>query len=131
MATNILGKGFDFPIQYERGKWATAEGVGSVKAGVFYLLSTKIGERFFRPEFGSLLPTLVFEPLDSTTIQLAEVYAEEAIRNWIPRIKHVTVRGVINRDQENRLDLYVECRVIDRPVPEAFIYPFYVQGGIQ
>ena len=131
MPNEILGKGFDFPIQYERGKWATAEGVHSVKAGIFYLLSTRIGERFFRPEFGSLLHTLVFEPLDNTTIQLAEVYAEDAIRNWIPRVQYVKAKGVISREQENRLDLYIECRVINRPVPEEFVYPFYVQGGIQ
>lgn len=131
MSTGVLGKGFSFPIQYEAGKWRTASDVSSVKAGVFYVLSTRIGKRFFRPEFGSLLHTLIFEPLDETTIQLAEVYAEEAIRNWVPRIQYVRATGKVSTQQENRLDLYIECKVIDKPVPEAFIYPFYVQGDIQ
>lgn len=130
MSKDLLGTGFKFPIEFDNGKLATSSSVNSVKSAVFYLLSTRIGERFFRPDFGSLLYTLIFEIADETTIHLAEVYAEDSIKSWIPRIKRVSIKGYISDEQENRIDLYIECVTIDNPVPEAFIYPFYVKGAM-
>lgn len=129
--SSILGRGWEYPIQYEQGKFAQRGDALSVRAAVFYVLSTRVGSRFMRPKFGSMLYTLLFDGLTDETIQLAEVFAEDAIRQWVPRVQSVRCRGRINSANDHQLDLFIECRLIDSSVPEAFIYPFYVQGGIQ
>ena len=50
-----------------------------------------------RPEFGSRLHSLVFAPINSSTMNLARYYAEEALTRWEPRIEldDVDTRAVV------------------------------------
>lgn len=54
---------------------------------VVNILTTPIGERPFEPEFGSILPTLLFEPISDVTSWSIETEIFEALGRWQPRIR--------------------------------------------
>ena len=62
------------------------EDVDIAKRDLLNHFYTRKGERLGEPEFGSILPDLVFEPLDDFTISLVEDDVREVIGNdprWI------------------------------------------------
>lgn len=127
MSTTILGKGLSFPYHFRHGHLLVAEAEASVEAAVRMLFATRVGERFMLPQYGSHLPHLLFEPCDSITAHRLEVYAVEAIRRWIPRIRRVSARATpIPADHMFRVE--IEYELINSPTPRTFIYPFYLQS---
>ena len=128
MSTEILGRGLDYPYQFDRGILKTVEGEDSVKAALKMLLSTPIGSRFMLPEYGSNLPLLLFEPCDDQTAIRAESYVGEAVERWIPRIRSARVRVVAEPDR-HRLVISMTYTLINDPSTRTFVYPFYLQTG--
>ncbi len=59
----------------------------SIAQSIKMILTTTPGERVMRPEYGSRLQELVFQPNDATTAGLAIQYVKEAITRWEPRIR--------------------------------------------
>ena len=59
----------------------------SIAQSITMILATTPGERVMRPEYGSRLQELVFQPNDATTAGLAIQYVKEAISRWEPRIR--------------------------------------------
>lgn len=57
-----------------------------IRDSVKTILLTKLGQRYFVPDFGSNLWSLIFEPNDKVTSALAEEYARTALREWEKRI---------------------------------------------
>lgn len=123
--TKILGSGVDFPYQFRVGELETADGFASVEAAIRMVLNTRKGQRFMLPQYGSDLPLLVFEPCDNQTAMLAELYAKEAIRAWIPRVRslRVTARPV---PEEHLMRLEIRYTTVTEPNERMMIYPFYL-----
>ena len=76
-------------------------GVDHVAQSISDILSTPIGSRLMRRDYGSLLPELVDQPQNAAT--LVRVYAAiaSALMRWEPRVRisnlamHNTVAGLI------------------------------------
>lgn len=64
-----------------------ARASASIAQSIKMILATTPGERVMRPEYGSRLQELVFQPNDPTTAGLAIQYVKEAISRWEPRIR--------------------------------------------
>jgi phage baseplate assembly protein W len=79
-----------------------------IRDSVKTILLTKLGQRYFVPDFGSRLWSLVFEPNDTVTSALAEEYARSALREWEKRIDVMQV--ITNRD-EHQLTVTVVYRI--------------------
>ena len=75
-----------------------------LKTSVINILLTARGERVMRPEFGSLIPSSVFEQNDDTLISTIGSSIQEAIERWDDRIAFLDYRG--ERD-ENTLRIHV------------------------
>ncbi|HBY80792.1 MAG TPA: baseplate protein, partial [Cyanobacteria bacterium UBA11148] len=66
--------------------------IRNIEESIAIILGTKIGERVYRPDFGSRLFELAFAPMNTQTLLLIRLYVEEALTMWEPRIVVDAVR---------------------------------------
>src|SRR5918912_1215164 len=89
---DFLGSGWKFPPRLDsRGRIELVHQEQDVEEAVKLILLTRPGERAMRPEFGSRIHELVFDPNDSATAGLARRYVQEALMRWEPRIQVLNV----------------------------------------
>jgi phage baseplate assembly protein W len=125
----FLGRGWAFPVAPDaRGEVALAEYERDVQEAVRIILGTAQGERVMRPDFGAGLETLVFEPMNTTTIALVRHRVEQALITWEPRIDNVTVE-VRAEPTRGRLSIDVRYRVRATNTFYNLVYPFYLLEG--
>src|SRR5947207_859088 len=83
----FLGIGWAFPIQVEAdGKIRAAEHEEDIRQAIRIILSTNLGERIMRPDFGAGLNAFLFEPVSTTTMALVQTRVKRALVDWEPRI---------------------------------------------
>jgi uncharacterized protein len=127
MNTDILGKGFAFPLRLNsHGGIQESQHAQKVKESVLTLLGTQHGERLMRPTFGCNLRSLVFAPNSAATANLARHYVEEGLRTWEARIilEEVTVE---NDHSQARLLIHIRYRLRSNYEPQNLVYPFYLR----
>ncbi len=125
----FLGRGWAFPVAPDaRGEVALVEYERDVRDAVRIILGTAQGERVMRPDFGAGLETLVFEPMNTTTIALVRHRVEQALITWEPRIDSITVE-VRAEPTRGRLDIEVRYRVRAANTFYNLVYPFYLLEG--
>jgi uncharacterized protein len=97
----VIGRGLSHPFAFSaQGRTHSIridEGIRKVNQSIHMILSTRIGERMFMPEYGSRLPELVFEPNDDILHLLLQEWTAEAIIRWEKRI---TVTAITTFDPE-------------------------------
>lgn len=122
----FLGVGLAFPLATGAdGAVNTAAYDDDIRQAIRIILGTARGERVMRPDFGSALPELVFEPINTTTIALVTHHTEEALIIWEPRIDTVTV-DVTADPPRGRLMIDVRYRVRASNTFYNLVYPFYL-----
>jgi phage baseplate assembly protein W len=125
----FLGVGWGFPVALDvRGDVRVAAYEEDIRQAIFLILETNPGERVMRPDFGAGLKTLVFEPLNNTTIALCQHKVEEALILWEPRITVIDVR-VTADPPTMRLDVAVDYQIRSTNTFYNLVYPFYLQEG--
>ena len=77
----FLGVGWAFPPRNDpRGDVETAAYEEDIRQSIQIILGTRRGgERVMRPDFGAGLYALVFEPINTTTMELIKHHVEEAL----------------------------------------------------
>ncbi|GJG89722.1 baseplate protein [Gemmatimonadetes bacterium T265] len=122
----FLGVGWAFPPAPDaEGDVALSAYEADIRQAVWIILATARGERVMRPDFGSGLYALVFEPIAATTAALVRHHAEEALARWEPRIDSVEV-AVAAEPELGRLMLDVRYRVRATNTFYNLVYPFYL-----
>lgn len=77
---------YDFPID-ATGVIKLATDENAVRVSIDNILRTKLGERVMRPEFGSVLPSLLFENMnEQTRIDFIDGI-KRVFQIWEPRVK--------------------------------------------
>src|SRR5215831_18879829 len=103
---DFLGRGLRFPVSINlNGGVSSSQLDENVRQSIFIVLGTAPGERLGRPDFGCQIHDLMFAPNNDVTAARAEVYCEEAIYKFEPRVASATCRATPNPDQPNRLDV--------------------------
>ncbi len=120
--------GPNFPFKLvKRGKkykgFAWASGEEKIRQSIIMILFTNKGERLMRPDFGSDLRRLVFEPMSQTTLSLAKYYIEEALLSWEPRIDLVNV-DVRTENESGRLVIQIDYKIKGADEPQLLEVPF-------
>ena len=128
---DFLGIGVQFPFAFTAsGGVAVSEGAGPEHAHIHesirQILSTRLGERFMLPEFGSRLPELVFQPNDVVFRALARQFIVDAIKRWE---KRVVIEGVTFSEDPSVTDrnmalIRLSYRIIRTQVRGNLVYPF-------
>lgn len=98
-----------------------------IRQSIIIILETDPGERVMRPDFGAGLRQLVFEPINTSTLTLAQYRVQQALTTFEPRID---VQQVIVSAQEAPLGiLSIEIDYTIRATNTFYnlVYPFYLQ----
>ena len=127
---DFLGSGWKFPPQLdERGRMALSHQAEDVAEAIRLILLTRKGERPMRPEFGSQLHELHFQPVDAATCGMARRFITEALARWEPRIDQVEVTAVPDARFPERLYIDISYRLIATNDIRNLVFPFYTIPG--
>jgi uncharacterized protein len=127
LSSDLIGSGFACPVHISvQGSVQLSATTVNLEESILIILRTSLGERVYRPDFGSRLAELVFEPLNVQTLLMIRLYVEEAIEMWEPRIDLIEVRTDPDpiRGRVNIEIIYQPKNSVDQ---RSFVYPFYLQ----
>jgi phage baseplate assembly protein W len=123
------GRGWAFPVGATPGGGiAMAEGDEDIKQAIHILLGTALGERAMRPDFGSPVHEMVFDPADAALTGKVRFYVRNALERWEPRIEVERVGAHVER---NVLLVGVEYTVRRTNRQDNLVFPYYLQGERQ
>ena len=131
MATvDFLGRGWAFPVAVDAaGAIAVVADAEDIREAVRIIIETEPGERVMRPDFGAGLRSLVFEPINATTIALVRHRIETALTTFEPRIDQLTVSVTAEDAALGRLDVEITYRIRATNTFYNLVYPFYLDEG--
>ncbi len=123
---SIIGQGIGFPLKTNiQGSLQLTTEQQNLEESIHLILRTNIGERVYRPDFGSRLSELVFAPLNTTTLLLLRLYIEEALVAWEPRIELDEI--LTDPDPvRGRVDVTIRYHPKGTHDPRSLVYPFYL-----
>ena len=125
----FLGRGWSFPAAITpTGEVRLAVHEEDIRQAIRLILETNQGERVMRPDFGSSIHALAFEPISTATTALLQHRIEEALITWEPRIDQVSV-AVSADPPHGRLDAEISYRVRSTNTFYNLVYPFYLLEG--
>ena len=131
MGKDFLGRGWKFPVKVDpsTGRIMMSEFEDDIKEAIEIILNTSQGERVMREDFGSKIKDFIFGSTDATTINLLQQEVEQAIFNWEPRVKDVSVE--IQKDLDNPAKILININYVVRKTNNLFnlVYPFYINEG--
>lgn len=121
-----LGTGWSFPLSMSlQGGVQLSSEEKKVEESIWIILRTGMGERVYRPSFGSRLSELVFAPMNSETLLLIRIYVLEALEIWESRI---IIDEVLTEPDpiQGKVRIIINYRLKNRPDIHSFVYPFYL-----
>ncbi len=96
-------------------------GVEHLAQSIGDILTTPIGSRVMRRDYGSMLFELLDQPLNSATRLLVYAATAGAIRRWEPRINVKRVSLAVDPDEIGQAEIRIEGERTDLPVPNERI----------
>lgn len=126
LSPDYVGAGIALPLQINvQGGIQLSASNPNIQESIIIILRTNLGERLYRPNFGSRLSELVFEPLNVQTLLLIRLYVEEALEMWEPRITLKDVRTEPD-PVRGKVDIVIEYQLKNSPDTRSMVYPFYL-----
>ena len=126
----FIGSGWAFPPRPDgRGGIALVSDDEKIRQAIWIILGTPIGQRVMRPTFGSRLHELVFAPLNPETLGLAELYVQDALNFWEPRIELLDTHARVAPDRAHVLLIEVQYLIKATHDERSLVYPFYQIPG--
>jgi phage baseplate assembly protein W len=126
----FLGQGWAFPPAFIRGldtvQLVKAE--EDIKQSLEILLSTTLGERVMRADFGADLHQQVFEPMDAAFSTFISDIISQAILLYETRIDLDSV-DVDVEPLDGRIVLTVNYTIISTNTRSNIVYPYYLNEG--
>jgi phage baseplate assembly protein W len=127
MPKSIVGRGWAFPVRVDpQGGIALTSERDEIVEAIRVIIMTAPGQRVMRPNFGCRIHELLFAPNDVETATLAELYVEQALKMWEPRIEVMEIKAGPDPDYDNTLSITVEYRIKATKDRRSLVYPFYL-----
>ena len=89
------------------------DSLAHIQQSVADILTTPIGSRVMRREYGSLLPELIDQPLNGPTALRAYAATVMALMKWEPRIRVQQVTRQVSTQRPGRFDLIITAQRVD------------------
>ena len=137
MASDLLGQGLQYPFHFHRQfggasiSTATSRDHAHIHESLRQILGTRLGERVMRPDFGSRLHELVFEPHDTILYGLIRHAVREALTRWEPRIIIMAIQVAPDAGNEHLVLVLIAYQLIQHQVDGNYVYPFYREPALQ
>lgn len=94
------------------------DGTDHIRQSIADILTTPIGSRVMRRDYGSLLPELIDQPLDGAILLQAYAATVMALIRWEPRIRIERIVRLANNDQPGTATLELEAIRLDTGTPQ-------------
>lgn len=124
---SFLGTGWSFPVKFSKGSKQAhfSEGEKDIQESLIILLSTSLGERVMRPDFGANMEDMLFEALNVTTASIISNRIKKAILFHEPRVKveDINLRPNYN---EGRVEVLIEYTIISTNNRRNLVYPYLI-----
>ena len=91
------------------------------------ILTTPIGSRVMRRDFGSEIPRLIDQPLNRSTLTAIYAAANEAIATHEPRVEIIRTTVDATDAEKGIVNLRVTVRALDETLEEEFLLGGYEQ----
>lgn len=127
----FLGRGWGFPPHFSKRQ----KGVGMVSdeediaESLKIIFSTRVGERFLHPDFGTDFSYFQFNPVDLSARTLMKEWIEEAIVMFEPRVEPVSV-SIDTDHNEGKLLIDIQYEIKATNSRHNLVLPFYLEEGI-
>lgn len=127
---DFIGTGWSFPPSFDNmsGSTAMSSGVQDIMESLNILLSTTLGERIMRPEYGCNLKEYLFDAMNTTMDAYIKKLVEDAIIYYEPRITLERV-SVDFKANEGVMWINVDFRVDATNSRANYVYPYYIKEG--
>ncbi len=124
---SFLGKGWKFPVEFSKGSNSVemVEDEQDIQESIHILLSTALGERVLRPDYGANVEDLLFEPINITTTTILTNRMKRAILFHEPRIDTHEIDLVPDADN-GILQVTVEYTIIATNTRTNLVFPYYL-----
>ena len=110
-----------------QGELQLSRALISIEESIYLILCTRLGERLYRPDFGSRLSELVFSPLNTETLLQIKLYVEEALVRWEPRI---ILHDIVTEPDRTEGMVSIHIRYFPKETHDlhSLVYPFYLSA---
>jgi uncharacterized protein len=129
MPTDIIGRGWTFPIPATSGGPTLTGGEAKIRQSIWIILSTAPGERIMVPGFGCGVHDLVFSANTATLHGLVAEQVRESLTRWEPRVDVLGVTVEAPADARNHLIISIDCRIRTNNAIFNLVYPFFLNEG--
>ena len=126
----FLGRGWKFPVRFKKSHKGVemSQYEQDIRESLNILLSTDIGERVMRRNYGTNIRALLFEPLDVSTGTLVGEEIKKAILLHEPRV-FVDAVKVVQEELNGYLEVKIDYTIIATNTRSNLVYPFYLNEG--
>lgn len=127
----FLGRGWAWPAQIDplSGQVRLSEYEDDIRQAIGIIIETAPGERVMRPDFGCGIHDLVFDTLDSATLQRVRSVVHDALVRYEARIDVLNVNANPDESVDGVLLIELEYRVRRTNQIGNLVYPFYFDEG--
>ncbi len=128
----FLGSGWGFPPTFNKSKRSVEmlSDEEDIMSSLQILMTTSLGERVLRSKYGSKVPDMVFEPMDSSQRSVLRQHIIDSINLYEPRITPLDV--TINMDTlAGKVEIQVDFKVVASNNRRNFVHPFYILEGTE
>ena len=94
-----------------------------VYASIVNILMTEQGTIPYNPGLGSMVPSMLMEPMDEVTLSLIRYYANKALTEQEPRIVMRGVRTVVRDDEPHNITMTVSFSIVGDSEDRVFSAP--------
>ena len=122
-----IGRGINYPVEIDDSKYLKdikkVSGISVINQSLYIILNTRVGERFFLPEFGTKLHRYIF---DKNTYVVKDKVREEVLRcvkMWEKRIDEVKVTVEDDTSETSRLKVIIYYHVKNTNETGSFVMP--------
>lgn len=92
---------------------AALDDLAHIRQSIADILTTPIGSRVMRRDYGSELPELIDQPLNGVTLLRAYSATILALLRWEPRIKVRAITRLVHTDRPGAVTLSLEAVRVD------------------
>jgi len=87
--------------------------IDSILQSIENIITTPLRTRFFNPEFGSLLKSILFDPIDDITSFRIQTVLIDAIEQFDPRVRIVlNETQIVPFEDDNRYDINLVFEIL-------------------
>jgi len=127
---SFLGRGWKFPVEFTLGNNGATmvQHEDDIRESLIVLLTTIKGSRLLRPEYGTSVRTLIFEPLDANTATYISEEIKKSILIHEPRVFADKVEA-IQESLNGTLQVTIDYTIISSNTRSNLVFPFYLNEG--